>query len=152
MRFPAKIISSCIWVAIPVDWVIFHWYACGADGRSVYGHVITKFSVMGRFTYPGCSAGARFAHVRAPLKIDRLGIIYISIIARFFLWKSNYFTVKLLRGSKTWVYKVPIRCNNKGLNKLQKPWTKMKLVVNVGSEEGWFGQPKYCYKKQYTLL
>ena len=23
----------------------------------------------------------------------------------------------------------------------------MKLVVNVGSEEGWFGQPKYCYKK-----
>ena len=31
-----------------------HWYACGADGRSVggrrsvYGHVITKFSGMGR--------------------------------------------------------------------------------------------------------
>ena len=24
-----------------------HWYACGADGRSV-GHVITKFSGMGR--------------------------------------------------------------------------------------------------------
>ena len=35
MRFPAKITSSCIWVAIPVDWVILHWYACGADGRSV---------------------------------------------------------------------------------------------------------------------
>ena len=37
MRFPAKItsIASCIWVAIPVDWVIFHWYACGADGRSL---------------------------------------------------------------------------------------------------------------------
>ena len=34
-----------------------HWYACGADGRAagrqaVYGHVITKFSGMGRFTYP----------------------------------------------------------------------------------------------------
>ena len=31
-----------------------HWYACGADGRlfvrSVYGHVIAKFSGMGRFT------------------------------------------------------------------------------------------------------
>ena len=27
--------------------------------RSVYGHVITKFSGMGRFTYPWCSAGAR---------------------------------------------------------------------------------------------
>ena len=34
MRFSAKITSSCIWVAIPVDWVILHWYACGADGRS----------------------------------------------------------------------------------------------------------------------
>ena len=44
-----------------------HWYACGADGRAaggraVYGHVITKFSGMGRFTYPWCSAGA----LRAP--------------------------------------------------------------------------------------
>ena len=29
------------------------------DGSLVYGHVITKFSGMGRFTYPGCSAGAR---------------------------------------------------------------------------------------------
>ena len=29
--------------------------------RSVYGHVITKFSGMGRFTYPWCSASARFA-------------------------------------------------------------------------------------------
>ena len=34
MRFPVKITSSCIWVAIPVDWVILHWYACDADGRS----------------------------------------------------------------------------------------------------------------------
>ena len=24
----------------------------------VYGHVVTKFSRMGRFTYPWCSAGA----------------------------------------------------------------------------------------------
>ena len=42
-----------------------HWYACGAEGRSVarsVGHVITKFSGMGRFTYPWCSAGA----LRAP--------------------------------------------------------------------------------------
>ena len=36
MCFPAKITLSCIWVAIhvPVDWVILHWYACGADGRT----------------------------------------------------------------------------------------------------------------------
>ena len=25
------------WVAIPADWVILHWYACGADGRTVAG-------------------------------------------------------------------------------------------------------------------
>ena len=46
---------------------IEHWFPCGADGgaaggRAVYGHVITKFSGMGRFTYPWCSAGA----LRAP--------------------------------------------------------------------------------------
>ena len=34
-------------------------------GRAVYGHVITKFSGMGRFTYPWCSAGAlRAAELR----------------------------------------------------------------------------------------
>ena len=48
------ITSSCIWVAIPVDWVILHWYACGADGRSLgraYGHLITKFSRIGRLPH-----------------------------------------------------------------------------------------------------
>ena len=35
---------------------IEHWLPCGADGQAVYGHVITKFSRMGRFTYPWCSA------------------------------------------------------------------------------------------------
>ena len=33
MRIPTKITLSCIWVAIPVDWVILHWYAWVADGR-----------------------------------------------------------------------------------------------------------------------
>ena len=42
---------------------ILHWYACGVDGqaaagRVVYGHVSTKFSGVGRFNYPWCSAGA----------------------------------------------------------------------------------------------
>ena len=45
---------------------IEHWFSCGADGRAggqaVYCLVITKFSGMGRFTYPWCSAGA----LRAP--------------------------------------------------------------------------------------
>ena len=45
---------------------IEHWLPYGANGRAggraVYGHVITKFFGMGRFTYPWCSAGA----LRAP--------------------------------------------------------------------------------------
>ena len=48
--------------------LILHWYACGADGRrAVNDHLITKFSGMGRFTYPWCSAGARCTRRRAPL-------------------------------------------------------------------------------------
>ena len=44
-----------------------HWYACDADRLSVarwVGHVITKFSGMGRFIYPRCSAGALRAELR----------------------------------------------------------------------------------------
>ena len=59
MRIPTK-----PWVAfglpyLHVDWVIWHWYAWVANGRSlgraggrsVYGHVITKFSRMGRLLH-----------------------------------------------------------------------------------------------------
>ena len=35
-----QVTSSCIWVAIPVGWLILHWYACGADGRLV-GSTVT---------------------------------------------------------------------------------------------------------------
>ena len=42
MRFLSKHKTlSCLWVAIPVDCIILYWYTCGANGRSVYGHVIT---------------------------------------------------------------------------------------------------------------
>ena len=79
MRFPANLTSSCIWVTIPVDWVVLHSYACGADGRSlgreggrsVYGHVITKFSRMGRLLYfltNGASL-ARFARDSSAITI-----------------------------------------------------------------------------------
>ena len=51
MRFPAKITSSCIWIAIPVDRVILHWYASGATDGRAYGHVITKFSWMGKLAH-----------------------------------------------------------------------------------------------------
>ena len=33
--------------------------------------------------------------------------------------------------------------HNKGLNKLQKPWTKILLAVNVGSLKKRSNQPKY---------
>ena len=37
--------------------------------QSVCGQVITKFSGMGRFTYPGCSTDVRLTRERAPLLI-----------------------------------------------------------------------------------
>ena len=61
---------------------ILHWFACGADGRSVgrsVGHVITKFSRMGRFIYPWCSAGALRARSSA---IKRVTAIYRSTLQK----------------------------------------------------------------------
>ena len=47
------------------DWTLVAlWCGRRGSGRAVYGHVITKFSGMGRVTYPWCSAGKR---ARAPL-------------------------------------------------------------------------------------
>ena len=45
MRFPAKITSSCIWVATPVDWVILHWYACGATDGRLGGRAVDRCTV-----------------------------------------------------------------------------------------------------------
>ena len=50
MRFPAKITSSCIRVAITVDWVILHWYARYCYIRT-YGHVIAKIYRTGRLPH-----------------------------------------------------------------------------------------------------
>ena len=63
---------------------IEHWLPCGADGRAVYGHVITKFSEMGRFTYPWCFAGS----LRAPeLRHKRLECLP-DTSSQIFDWKS----------------------------------------------------------------
>ena len=49
-------------------WLSYFTLACLWCGRTVggrrpvYGHVITKFSGMSIFTYPGCSVGVRFEH------------------------------------------------------------------------------------------
>ena len=65
MRFPAKTTASCIWVAIPVDWVILHGFACGAHGRSdVRSRDYQNFSdeYVTKFSDPWCSAAhARFS-------------------------------------------------------------------------------------------
>ena len=53
-------------------------------GRSVYGHVITKFSGMDRFTYPWCSAGARES---SAITIHRVCIVQYRIIFSFHLAK-----------------------------------------------------------------
>ena len=43
---------SCIWVAVLVDWVILHWYDCGADGRSLARCTVTWLSnFLGRVDY-----------------------------------------------------------------------------------------------------
>ena len=49
---PLSVFVELFYIGIPV---------VQTDGRrrSVHGHVITKLSGMGRFTYPWCSAGAR---------------------------------------------------------------------------------------------
>ena len=77
MRFPAKISSSCIWVAIPVGWVILHWYACGADGRSVGRCTVTWLpNFLGWVDYhiflPMVLRCARFARESPAKKKDLL--------------------------------------------------------------------------------
>ena len=45
-------------------------------------HVISKFSEMGRFTYPWCSSGVRFPRARAPLTTDRLLYVFQKCFKR----------------------------------------------------------------------
>ena len=45
----------------------------------MYGHVITKFSGMGRFTYPGCSARPRLARESSAIN-DLLKILKHSAV------------------------------------------------------------------------
>ena len=66
-------------------------------GRSVYGHVITKFSGMGRFTYPWCFAGARiFPPQYAPLRSRILSTFSFFIKVQFMviIQDNSFFTIK----------------------------------------------------------
>ena len=63
MRFSAKITSSCIWVAITVDLAILHWYACGADRRSV-GQTVQHLSKAALSVWPAREKNRIFFHSR----------------------------------------------------------------------------------------
>ena len=58
---------------------IKRWFPCDEDGRAAYGHVITKFSGMGRFTYPWCSAGA----LRAPELRYKLLLLVVLVLVLY---------------------------------------------------------------------
>ena len=78
-----------------------HWYACGADGRSVgrlvYGHVITKFSRMGSlphfFTHGApqssatklCAAGKRDSRRHSTIVIVSMILLWVLGHPPFFL-------------------------------------------------------------------
>ena len=59
--------TSCLWVAIPVDWVILHWHACGADWRSASGRCTVKWLPNFLEWVDLFIHGAALACVRAPL-------------------------------------------------------------------------------------
>ena len=128
MQFPAKIASSCIWVAIPVDWVILHWYACDADGRSfrrsVYGHVIAKFSGMGRFTYPWCSADTHESSANNNalnhasedvyfLVFTEIKVVKTNLMAReYTINKVYYYCYRIINITRAWLI---TKCNGQFL-------------------------------------
>ena len=61
-----------------------HWYACGADGRSggrsVYGHVITKFSRMGSLPhFVTHGAPLRASRARAPLLNSKESLAFVKL-------------------------------------------------------------------------
>ena len=70
---------------------IEHWLPCGADGREVYGHVIKKFSGLGRSTYPWCSTNAlRAPELRYKRGYDRRSGITVAYIGRTSRLSSFY--------------------------------------------------------------
>ena len=60
--------------------------------RSVYGHVIIKFSGMGRFTYPWCSASARFARGSSAINGFFFTSRYVNSSKK--QWKLHWVSVK----------------------------------------------------------
>ena len=86
-----------------------------ANGRAVYGHVITKFSGMGRFTYPWCSASR--ARGLSAIKFQPSSETRVKGVFYFILWTVSWF----------------VFCFNSSVSfATHFCW----LVIRLGSEEG----------------
>ena len=96
MWFPAKITSSCIWVAIPVDWFILHCYACGAGGRRSVGRMARYHIFLGM----GLQSRARGAPVWIGLKGRCLATAVASI---YYLFKKSKTCIRVNWGAKIMV-------------------------------------------------
>ena len=68
-----------------------HWFPCGADGRAVYGHVITKFSGMGRVTQLWGSARARFACVELRYEVTFTSLTKQTVKKEFSIFLTSGF-------------------------------------------------------------
>ena len=86
-----------------------------AGGQAVYGHVITKFSGMGRFTYPWCSASR--ARGLSAIKFQPSSETRVKGVFYFILWTVSWF----------------VFCFNSSVSfATHFCW----LVIRLGSEEG----------------
>ena len=138
IQFPVKITSSCIWVTIPVNWIILHWYACSEDGRT-FGHLIIKFSGMGRLThflrYEATSA--RVSRARgAPLQERRLldmeeGICYLLCCSSCFFFFLLLFLPlpSTCKKRSTQEFKVTKKINTKLQQELKLLWRALTFVI-----------------------
>ena len=90
MRFPAKITSRCIWVAISksIDWVILHWYALGADGRA-NGCTVSWLSKFHRWVdyHIVLGTGTIISRVRAEWGI---WVGYNHLISNKYVWNNCF--------------------------------------------------------------
>ena len=128
MWFPYKITSSCIWVAIPVDW-----YACDADGRTVTW--LPKF--LGWVDYhiflgKGLRSRARGSPLWFYLRETISGPYFKQNIRVF---KPAPFSMsKFVAGhlTKTWFLKFWITMNTNFALKLQVNCWKAKVVTFTG--------------------
>lgn len=95
--FPNKTLSF-IWVAIPVDWIILNWHACGADGRSVGVWSCFLGWVVYHIYLPMVLHCTRFARVSSAIKF--LGRLYLICsfndgIQEFFMCHGKVWSIYL---------------------------------------------------------